>query len=78
MLTDEIIKSMLRDEPEKESIVNKETEEDKLINAFNDKLEEMTNKYIDKVNKKMSELPNTDNENNDNNIKDESEDNNNE
>lgn len=73
MLTDEIIKSMLREELEKETIVNKETEEDKLINAFNDKLEEMTNKYIDKVNKKMSELDNTDNESNDN-IKEESED----
>jgi len=46
MLTSKEIESLIFKEEPKEIITNKETEEDKIINAFNDKLEEMTEKLL--------------------------------
>lgn len=46
MLTSKEIESLIFKEEPKETITNKESEEDKIINAFNDKLEEMTEKLL--------------------------------
>lgn len=54
MLTEKQINSLLKEETKTETIVNQETTEDKIINAFNDKLEEMTKAINDNLDSKIS------------------------
>lgn len=54
MLTEKQINSLLKDEVKEETIVNTETTEDKIINAFNDKLEEMTKAFNDTIDSKIN------------------------
>lgn len=65
MLTENQINSLLKEETKNETIVNKETTEDKIINAFNDKLEEMTKAINDNLDNKINVSEETNNESED-------------